>query len=120
MRSTCRVVKKMLTNGRLMELPRATVGFAMARKFFSAGGDGSEFKDVLLITLLETLRRAANVPTITVGHKLVNKITALMGRQHVFFGRWQELSGCGNNTWIDGKIAALDCQADCFSKNLYL
>ena len=25
-----------------------------------------------------------------------------MGRQHVFLRRWQELSGCKNNTWFDG------------------
>ena len=31
------------------------------RKAYSAGGDGSEFRDVLLSTLLETLRRADNV-----------------------------------------------------------
>ena len=104
----------MLTNCRLLQLPRATVGFATARKAYSAGGDDSEFRNVLLNTLLETLRQAANVPTITVTHQLVNKIVALMGRQHVFFDRWQELSGCENNTWFDGKMAALTAELICF------
>ena len=88
MRRAGRAVKEMLTNCRLMELRRSTVGFATAKKAFSAGGDDSEYRDVLLNTLMETLRRAANVPTITVAHKFVNKIAALMRRQHVFFGRW--------------------------------
>ena len=57
----------MLTNCWLMKLPR-TVGFTPARKAFSAGRDG-EFRNGLLDTLLKTLRRATNVPTITVAHK---------------------------------------------------
>ena len=52
-RSTCRVVKEMLANDRLMELPRATVGFATARKPFSVGGDGRECGDVLLNALVD-------------------------------------------------------------------
>ena len=100
-----------------MELTRTTIGFTTARKAFSVGGDGSEFRNVLHNTLLETLRRTANALTITVAHILVNKIATLMGRQHVFFGRWQELSGCENNTRFDGKIAALDGRADLFLKS---
>ena len=37
MRSTFGVIKKMLTNSRLMKLPRRTVGFTPTRKAFSAG-----------------------------------------------------------------------------------
>ena len=69
---------------------------------------------MLFDTLLKTLRRATNVLTITVAHEQVNKIAAMMGRQHVFFRRWQELSGCKNNTWFDGEVAAFDCRADLF------
>ena len=80
-----------------MALPGATDGFAMARKTFLAGEDGNKFRVVLLHTLLETLRRATNVPTITLAYKLVNKITALMRMQHIIFGRWQELLSSTKN-----------------------
>ena len=69
---------------------------------------------MLFDTLLKTLRRATNVPTITVAHKEVNKIATVIGRQHVFLRRGQELSGCKNNTWFDGNVAAFDCTADLF------
>ena len=69
---------------------------------------------MLFDTLLKTLRSATNVPTITVAHKYVNKIAAMMRRQHVFLRRWQELSGCKNNTWFDGEVAAFDCRVDMF------
>ena len=80
-----------------MKLPRRTVGFTPTRKTFPVGCNG-EFRDVLFDTLLKTLRRAANVQTITVAHKQVNKIATMMGRQRVVLRRWQELSGCKNNT----------------------
>ena len=95
-----------------MKLTGMTAGFTSARKAFPAGSDG-EFRDVLFDTLLKTLRRATTVPTITVAHKKVNEIASLMGRQHIFLRSWQELSGCENNTWFDGKIAAkLGCRTD--------
>ena len=48
--------------------PERPLVFQRRRRLSSAGGDGSEFRDMLLNTVLETLRRAANVPTITVVH----------------------------------------------------
>ena len=50
----------MLTNDRLMKLPRATVGYATTRKAFLAGEVGSEFGNVLLNTFLETCDQRAD------------------------------------------------------------
>ena len=54
MRSTYRVIKKVLTNNRLMKLPRRVVGFTPTRKAFPAGWNG-EFRDVLFGNFMSLL-----------------------------------------------------------------
>ena len=61
---------------------------------------------MLFNSLFQALRRAANVPTVAVAHKLINYVAVMMGRQHVFLGSWKELSSCKNNTGFDGEKAA--------------
>ena len=77
------IVKKMLTNGGLLKWLWACVGFARPGKTLAVGrgtriGDG--FWNVLFNSLFWALRRATNVPTIAVAHKLVNNIAVMMGR----------------------------------------
>ena len=85
------------------------VGLARSRKDLTAGcsrrvGDG--FCNMLFNSLFQALRRAANIPTVAVAHKLIYYVAVIMGRQHVFFDSWKELSSCKNNTGFDGEKAA--------------
>ena len=68
------IVKQMLTNGGFMEVwcfvNFACAGKALARAYGYRIGDGSW--DVLFDSFFQTLRRATNVPTIAVAHKLIN------------------------------------------------
>ena len=41
---------------------------------------GNRFWDVLFDSLFQALRRATNVPTVTVAHKLVDYVVLMMGR----------------------------------------
>ena len=44
-------------------------------------------------SILQSLRCAAYVPTITAAHVLVNDHTLLLGRHDIFADRWKHLSG---------------------------
>ena len=77
MEGTLGVIEKMLTNGGFVKLLWANVVLARAGKTLAVGrgtriGDG--FRNVLFNSLFQPLRRATNVPTITVAQKLVNNI----------------------------------------------
>ena len=82
-KSTLGVVKKMLTNGGFVKLLWAYVGLARAGKTLAVVRGrriGNGFKNVLFNSLFQALRRATNVPTIAVVHKLINNIAVMMGR----------------------------------------
>ena len=77
------IVKKMLTNGGFVKLLWAKAGLARAGKTLAVVRGrriGDRSWNVLFDSLFYALKRATNVPTIAVAHKLVNKITAMMGR----------------------------------------
>ena len=47
----------------------------------------------LFYSILQSLRCAAYVPTITAAHVLLNDHTLLLGRHDIFADRWKHLSG---------------------------
>ena len=76
------VVKKMLTDGGFVKLS-ATGVLTRARKALTdvwSRRIGNRFWDVLFDSLFQALRRATNVPTVTVAHKLVDYVVLMMGR----------------------------------------
>ena len=93
----------MLANDRLVKkvVFGATINFVGARKTIAASRDGKisdRVGDLLLNTLLLALRHAANVPTFTVAHKLVDDIASMMGRYLVHL---RTVESC----LLDAKIA---------------
>ena len=107
----------MLDNGRLKKkaILLATIRFAGARTIV-ATSRSREISDrvgnVLFNTRFQALRRATNVPTMTVTHELLDNISSMMGKLYVLFGCWQELSGSKNKMWFDGKVPMLNCRGD--------
>jgi len=51
------------------------------------GRIGNRFRDVLFDSLFKALRRATNVPTVTVAHKLVDYVVLMMGRSFFVAGK---------------------------------
>ena len=83
MKSALGVVKKMLTNGGFVKLLWECFGLARAGKTLDIGRNrriGVGSRNVLFNSLFLALRRATNVPTIEVAHKLVNNIAVMMER----------------------------------------
>ena len=76
------VVKKMLTDGGFVKLS-ATGVLNRAGKALTdvwSGRIGNRLWNVLFNSLFQALRRATNVPTVTVAHKLVDYVALMMGR----------------------------------------
>jgi len=69
---------------------------------------GNRFWDVLFDSLFQAVRRATNVPTVS---------GTQIGRLHCFDDRKvARLSCCKNNTWFNGKEAALHGRRDLLFK----
>ena len=76
------VVKKKLTNGGFVKLSGTGV-LTRAGKGLTdvwSGRIANRFWDVLFDSVFQALRRATNVPTVTVAHKLVDYVVLMMGR----------------------------------------
>ena len=102
--SNCRITTRFVIG----QFARAIEGRAILRKLTCS----YRFGNVLLNFVLQPLRCATHVSTVTVARKFINDIALVRSRKHIFFACGRKSSSRKNDARLHREVTALSCGSD--------